>query len=138
MANTYKEKMRNTNESLSKIQEGQGSKFDSGVASLERMHSEMMKANFHSADYSIQGLRSWLASLKSLERELYPYLSKDDREELEKTRVKNQPNSKTHIGNFFTKLDKYDKTLRVLHASKGFGLNNNSSDIGSALEEDMF
>jgi len=130
--------MRNTNESLNKIQEGQGSKFDSGVASLERMHSEMIKANFNSSDYTLQGMRGWFSALKSLERELYPYLSKEDKSELDKVRMKTLPAHSKLLQTYFSKLDSYDKILRTLHATKGFGLNNNSGDIGSALEEDMF
>lgn len=130
--------MNKINNSLEKIQSGEGSKFDSGVASLERMHTSMVQANISSSIYSIQGLRSWFSALRSLERELYAYLSDDDKKLLKEKRVSSIPNNSNLIPILFNKLDSYDKTLRYLHTAKGFGLNNNSGDLGSALEEDMY
>jgi len=126
------------NNSLEKIQEGQGSKFDSGVASLERMHTEMVKANMFSGEFSLRGMQSWFASLKNLERELFPYLDAESLTAIGKKRLSKLPSSSKLLHFYFNKLDAYDKELRLVHASKGFGLNNNTGDIGSALEEDMF
>lgn len=114
------------------LQQGVDSKFDTTLASLMRMHQELEEANYYSGFNTIQSLQLWLSALTALDRELSPYISLAEEKLLLPVRVRLLPEdlpNKKFINDYFRKnLDSYERTLRLLHATHGFGM---KADIDS-------
>ena len=104
---------------LIRIQGGEGSKFNSALADLERIHLLLVDCNRASR---IGELRLWLYSLHSLERELCVYLNEDENKELNDVRVDDIPPDRKYWGNFQRKLDDYERKLRHYRAKKKLGI----------------
>ena len=119
------------------LRSGEGSQFNSSMASLMRMHQEMMEANHYSGYKNLHGLLMWQNALRSFERELSAYMTKEEQETVDKVRVVNIPNKRSLIGFYYEKLDKYERELRSIHSTKGFGIKAGEGDPGRALERDM-
>jgi len=130
--------MMDLRKDLDKLQEGSGSQFNSSLATLMRMHQEMLEANYHSGFFTIQGAINWHAALRSLERELFPYMNEEEALLVDKSRVVNIRKDNRMVAYYFERLDKYERVLRSIHASKGFGITaKERMDPGMALEMNM-
>ena len=111
---------------LSQIREGVGSKFTSGLSTAQSMRRLLDEANESSGDWSVEGFSVWLSKLQSLDRELSPFLTKEEERELESVRIDWIPSFKKSVLSqamplLRRKLDKYERLLRVFVNKKGFG-----------------
>lgn len=68
--------------------EDTGAGFDMGIATLMRIHVELMKANTYSTQNNIEGINGWFSALKVLDREISPFLKVKEEAELKVTRDK--------------------------------------------------
>jgi len=104
---------------VQRIQTGEGAKFNSSLADLERIHLLLVMANEH----SIQGeLNGWIGALHAIDREISPYLNKEEEGELNPLRVNNitsDPRANSLIKN---KLDTYERKLRFFRSKKKLGI----------------
>lgn len=104
---------------LERLQGGDGSKFNSSIADLERMHNLLLAAN----RASIYGnVREWLGALKALDRELSPYLNEQEREEIKKVRLGSVPYDERARGAVSDRLERYENELRRFRSKKKLGI----------------
>lgn len=104
---------------LERIKSGEGAKFNSSLADLERIHNLLMAAN----EASINGnLPAWLGALRSLDRELTVYASEAELTELKKARVVGIPKDKRAREIVSQKLNEYETELRLLRSKKKLGI----------------
>lgn len=113
---------------LDKFREGEESKFNSSFATLERMNQALKEANYWSSFVDFEGMKLWLAALRSLHRELSPFMNKEEKDLLEKIKISSITRKKVLINYYYDLLDKYESALRDVHTSKGFGIKAEESD----------
>lgn len=107
------------NSDLERIRGGEGAKFNSSLADLERMHNLLIAAN-HA---SVQGdFVVWLGSLQALDREISPYLSDKENEVLNEKRVTSIPSSIQASSVIKNKLNDYERELRKFRSVKKLGI----------------
>jgi len=104
---------------LERIKGGEGAKFNSSLADLERIHNLLMTANEASINNNLNG---WLGSLRALDRELCPYMSDEEAKEIDKVRVKTLPIDRRAHGLIIDRLDRYENELRRLRGKKKLGI----------------
>jgi len=104
---------------LERIKGGEGAKFNSSLADLERIHHLLMAAN----EASINGnLNAWLGALRSLDRELTVYASPEELTELKKARVFAIPKDRRATSLVSERLNDYETELRMLRSKKKLGI----------------
>lgn len=104
---------------LFRIQSGDGSKFNSSLADLERMHNLLVLAN---QACIVGDLMTWLNSLQTLDREISPYLNEKEDEELESVRVYGFPTDVKASSIAKRKLGVYERKLRFYRSKKKLGI----------------
>lgn len=104
---------------LERIKGGEGAKFNSSLADLERIHNLLMAANEASMS---NNLFAWLGALRALDRELCPYISDDEEEGLKTVRVKTVPTDRRAHRLIIDRLDGYESELRKLRGKKKLGI----------------
>lgn len=104
---------------IERLQGGEGSKFNSSLADLERLHNLLLIANRASINGS---LKEWLGALKALDRELSPYLSQEEMEDVKKKRISSVPNDTRAYGVAYDKLEAYENLLRRYRSLKKLGI----------------
>jgi len=67
-------------------------------------------------------MKGWWGALRSLERELWPYVGPEEGKSIDEVRVKSVKEDDRLFKFYFDKLDAYERVLRAIHASKGFGI----------------
>ena len=111
-----------------RIQSGEGSKFNSALADLERIHQLLQMA--HAA--CIRGdMVTWCRSLNCLYRELRPYLNDAERDDIEEERITSVPPRAVGRAGAEAKLDSFEQKLRYYRAKKKLGIVADE-DAGSA------
>ena len=123
---------------LERFGDGAASEWNTSLATLMRMHQEMVEANFHSGYRTVESITGWQAALSSLDRELSPYIMKDEEEALDKVRVRSVTKNKALVNVYFNKLDRYERSLRKIHTKRGFGIKASDNNPGSAMEDTMY
>lgn len=104
---------------LERLRSGDGSKFNSSLADLERIHNLLVTAN----EASINGnLRAWLGALRALDREISVYLSDKELTELKAVRVLTIPGDYRATRIVGEKLDAYEQMLRTFRSKKKLGI----------------
>lgn len=112
---------------VSRIQGGDGAKFNSSLATLERIDS-LLKIAY---GYASQGLNdSWLTTLETLDSEVYPFLDAAQRQTIEASRPQNAMKlipvrggsswARRTVAWPRSTLLSYERTIRQLLADKGF------------------
>lgn len=104
---------------LSRIQGGEGAKFNSSLADLERIHTLLMSANQSSI---IGDFYTWLGSLQAIDREISTYLSEKEDKELDTKRVREITTNKGARTIVVRKLTAYERELRMLRSKKKLGI----------------
>ena len=104
---------------ITRLQSGEGSKFNSSIADLERIHNLLMTANEASIT---NNTFLWLGSLQALDREISPYLNPVEEQDLVKVRVGALPKDSraNHLIN--NKLNTYERLLRYYRSKKKLGI----------------
>ena len=105
----------------------EGALFDMSVATIQRIHFALISANNFSTDKSSGAVIGWLSSLYIVDRELCPFLSKDDEDLLMNVREKvrripellNNKRMGYNHWSLVSMLDSYERELRkLLHKYK--------------------
>ena len=104
---------------LSRIQAGEGAKFNSALADLERIHNLLVAANEASIR---QDYQMWLGALMAIDREISPYLSKEEEETLSHVRVTSLPPDQRAINVMAGRLNTYERQLRYFRSKKKLGI----------------
>ena len=124
---------------LARFQSGEQSEFNNSFATLETMRNLMNTANDAKFMKNLNGADIWLTALNGLDNELHAYMSEEEKKEIKKYQniliPKNKRHEKALYDNIKTKLNEYERKLREIHTSKGFGIIA-KADAGSALEMD--
>lgn len=115
---------------LSRIQAGEGSKFNSALAELERQHNLLMMANRASAEGN---LFLWCRLLNALYREIAPYLSEKELVELRAARVSSVPSDKKAGAAAVGRLDAFEMMIRSYRARKKLALTADENASNAAL-----
>jgi len=104
---------------LDRIKGGEGAKFNSSLADLERIHNLLMAAN----EASINGnVRMWWGALRALDREISVYANEDEMAELEQLRITELPKDVRAFGFVVEKLNLYENELRKMRSKKKLGI----------------
>jgi len=106
-------------EDLNRLQAGDGSKFNSSIADLERIHLLLVSSNQASISHSYP---LWIGSLRALDREISPYLNREEEEDLTKYRVTGIPTDKRASVMICKRLDDYERRLRYYRSKKKLGI----------------
>ena len=104
---------------LSRIQSGEGSKFNSSLSDLERIHLLLVEANHHSMcnDYV-----RWFGALDALDREISTYLNEEEDNELNKDRMSGIVTANGAQGIMRKKLRLWERKLRYFRSKKKLGI----------------
>jgi len=100
-----------------RLQSGEGSKFNSALADLQRIDLILQRCNNASTmhDYHL-----WCSSLNALYRELSPYMNDKEQEAANKLRIVSLP--REHNNFFHKRLDDFEFYLRKIRAIKKLGI----------------
>lgn len=104
---------------LERIKSGDGAKFNSSLADLERIHNLLVAANEASINNNLFG---WVGALRALDRELCPYINDLEEEALKSKRVKSVPHDRRAFGLIVDRLNEYESELRKLRGKKKLGI----------------
>lgn len=104
---------------LSRLQAGEGAKFNSALADLERIHNLLVIANEASIK---REFNVWLGSLQAIDREISPYLSEEEHRELDRVRVSGVPSDNRALGLVNGRLNTYERRLRYFRSKKKLGI----------------
>lgn len=104
---------------LSRIQGGEGAKFNSSLSDLERIHNLLVLAN----QASISGRYTvWLGALHGLDREISTYLNDEEDKDLGKVRVLSVIADSRAQSTMRRRLDQYERRLRYYRSKKKLGI----------------
>lgn len=104
---------------LDRLRGGEGSKFNSAIADLERMHNLLLECNL----YSRRGDdNNWCRALNALYREIATYLNPSEMTELQQYRVQAVPNDPKAKNLVRAKLDNFELKIREFRAKKKLGI----------------
>jgi len=118
------------NDDLKRIQDGDGSKFNSAIADLMRIHQLLVDCNNAAISGNIQW---WFRTLRALDREIRVYLSPKEIEALQKVEVRSIPPNERFWVTITSKLEAYESTLRHYRACKKLGIVANEDASTAAL-----
>lgn len=104
---------------VSRLQAGEGAKFNSALADLERIHNLLVAANEASI---MKNYAVWLGALQALDREISPYLSTDENKELEGVRVYGVVTDNRAVSLVSKRLNAYERLLRYFRSKKKLGI----------------
>lgn len=104
---------------LVRIQSGDGSKFNSSLADLERMHNLLVLANEASIT---NNMTLWLNTLHALDREISPYLNEKENAELDELRLYDIFADRTAQPIMKRRLSRYERELRMFRSKKKLGI----------------
>mgnify|MGYP000414237825 CR=1 FL=1 len=104
---------------LERIQGGEGAKFNSSIADLERIHNLLMVANEASINNNVI---TWWGALRAFDREITTYLNEDEKKQLDQARVKGIPKDFHAQDLVRSKLNDYENELRLLRSKKKLGI----------------
>jgi len=121
-------------ETRSMLQRGDGSEFDKSLAALERMHYCIVLAANHSYNDDWDSLRGWHRALQMFDRELHASYNPEDKERLNKVRIRQILMKENTRNNVRRKLDAYERVLREIHTEKGFNIKAKANASNAALE----
>lgn len=104
---------------LSRIQGGEGAKFNSSLADLERIHLLLVEANLASkaGRYGV-----WFGALDALDREISTYLNDEEEHDLNKKRVSGVVNQQGAQSIMRNKLNGWERKLRHFRSKKKLGI----------------
>lgn len=115
---------------VERIRGGEGSKFNSSLSDLERIHNIIMLCNQAS---TIRNYPLWLNACNAFYREIVPYLSEDERRALDTVRVVHIPARGGADAVVYHKLDAFEQELRFFRAKKKLGIVADDSPGSAAL-----
>lgn len=104
---------------LERLRSGDGAKFNSSLADLERIHNLLVASNEASINNDFRG---WLGALRALDREIGVYLSDEELKELKPLRVLSIPVDRRANSLVIEKLDAYEQKLRTFRSKKKLGI----------------
>lgn len=104
---------------LDRIRSGEGAKFNSSIADLERIHNLLVICN----NSSIAGnINLWLGALQALDNELLTYLNDEEEETLQRVRIDSLPERMTNNTLIRKRLRAYERLLRQYRSKKKLGI----------------
>jgi hypothetical protein len=123
-------------EEIEKIREG-STQYNSNLDILQRINKLWEEANLYSRETNNYPLiKAWYAVLQAIDREISPYLTTQEVQELTPYRNITIMDTKrmkvTPSFNISRRLDEYERKLRQFHAKKGMGM------IGKDMEQVFF
>ena len=122
-------------EDIQRMRDGDASKYNSSLDILRRINLLWDQANrARQSDYGNGAMEFWVKTLHALDSELCSFLNEEEEKTLDVMRVR-VPGDK--LPNYVKmllhpKIDRYERQLRMLFHSKGFGLRA-GEDVGSAI-----